>query len=239
MSSLKIGIVEDEIIIADNIYNMLQNIGYVPTEPTNTYNSAIAMIEEEKPDLVLLDIQIIGTKDGIDIAHLLRNKYNIPHIFLTANSDINTVRRAKETKPLAFLVKPFTKEDLYTTIEIAFHNFIESEEASSQNPKNEILYVKDGAYFHKIQVADILFFESSHVNVIIHTTTKTLTTRNTLQKIVEELDAKTFVKVHRSFVININHIHSFNSESIIINDISIPLSKNSREDLAKALNFKL
>lgn len=239
MSPLKIGIVEDEIIIADNILTMLQNIGYDTTEPANTYNTAIAMIEAEKPDLVLLDIQIIGSKDGIDIAHQLRNKYHIPHIFLTANSDINTVNRAKETKPLAFLVKPFTKEDLYTTIEIALHNHIENEEVSIQNSKNDVLYVKDGAYFHKIQVADILYFESNHVNVIIHTASKKITTRNTLQKIVEDLDPKSFVKVHRSFVININHIQSFNSESIIINESSIPLSKNSKEDLAKALNFKL
>lgn len=242
MSSLKIGVVEDEIIIADNLCNMLKNIGYEPTEPANTYHSAIAMIEEEKPDLVLLDIQIIGTKDGIDVANQLKDKYHIPHIFLTANSDASTVSRAKETKPLAFLVKPFNKEDLYTTIEIAFHNYLqklEIEKNTSNVVSRQILFVKEGAFFHKIKVDDILFFESDHVNVKIHTIAKIIITRNSLQNIVENLDHSLFVKVHRSFVVNINHIQSFNSESIIINGINIPLSKNNREDLTRALNFKI
>lgn len=242
MSTLKIGVVEDEIIIADNICNMLKNIGYEPTEPANTYTSAIEMIEEEKPDLVLLDIQIIGAKDGIDVASQLKEKYHIPHIFLTANSDSITVSRAKETKPLAFLVKPFSKEDLFTSIEIAFHNHLEksiSENTNIETVFKDHIYVKEGAYFHKIKVENILYLESDHVNVILHTSVQKITTRNTLQKISEELDPKTFVKVHRSFVININHIQSFNAESAIINNKSIPISKNNKEDLTKALNFKI
>ncbi len=242
MDILKIGVVEDEIIIADNICSMLRNIGYEHSEPANTYNSAIEMVEEEKPDLVLLDIQIIGSKDGIDVAHQLKNKYQIPHIYLTANSDMATVARAKETQPLAFLVKPFSKEDLYTTLEIAFHNYLEKNNAqteTSEKPIKEVIYVKEGAFFHKIKVSDILFLESSHVNVIIHTTTKQIITRNALQKIAEELDPGVFVRVHRSFIVNIHHIQSLNAESIIIGDTSIPLSKNSKADLTKVLNIKL
>ncbi len=242
MSVLKIGVVEDEIIIADNLCSMLWNIGYEPSEPANTYKSAIEMVEEEKPDLVLLDIQIIGTKDGIDIAHQLKNKYHIPHIFLTANSDMATVKRAKETQPLAFLVKPFSKEDLYTTIEIGFHNFIEKNQAPSEiqdKVLKEVIYVKEGAFFHKINISDILFLESNHVNLIIHTAAKKMVTRNALQKIAEELDPKIFIRVHRSFIVNIHHIQSFNSESIIIQETTIPLSKNCKADLTKALNVKL
>lgn len=242
MSVLKIGVVEDEIIIADNLCSMLRNIGYDHSEPANTYKSAIEMIEEEKPDLVLLDIQIIGSKDGIDVAHELKNKYHIPHIYLTANSDMATVKRAKETQPLAFLVKPFSKEDLYTTIEIAFHNFIEKNQLQTENQdktKRDVIYVKEGAFFHKINTSDLLYLESNHVNLILHTASKKIVTRNALQKVYEELDPAIFVRVHRSYIVNINHIQSFNSESIIIQDTTLPLSKNCKNDLTRALNVKL
>ncbi len=73
MAILKIGVVEDEIIIADNICSMLRNIGYEHSEPANTYNSAIEMVEEEKPDLVLLDMNM-PVMDGFEYCKIIRKK---------------------------------------------------------------------------------------------------------------------------------------------------------------------
>ena len=128
MNTLTIGVVEDEMIIADNLCNTLKKIGYQHTQPVSSYATAIEMLEKEKPDLVLLDIQIKGAKDGIEVAHYIREHYDIPFIFLTANSDPATVERAKQTHPNAYLSKPFTKDDLFTAIEICMHNFSDHRE---------------------------------------------------------------------------------------------------------------
>lgn len=118
MGKVKIQVVEDEIVIADNICTILEKLGYDVLEPVINYSEAITQLEEERPDLCLLDIQLAGNKDGIDLAWKIKEDFNIPFIFLTSNADPRTVGRAKELAPPAYLVKPFNKDDLYTSIEI-------------------------------------------------------------------------------------------------------------------------
>ena len=87
MTVLKIGVVEDELIIARTILNTLDELGYSHCGPAINYTEAIEMLEQNKPDLLLLDIQLSGKKDGIDVAQKLNELYQVPFIFLTANSD--------------------------------------------------------------------------------------------------------------------------------------------------------
>ena len=119
---MKVGIVEDEMIIAETISLALTKLGYLPTKPAFSYESAISMLESEKPDIVLLDINLNDELDGVDLAHYINANYSLPIIFLTANSDRNTIERSKQTRPNAFLVKPFSNEDLFSAIEIALFN---------------------------------------------------------------------------------------------------------------------
>src|SRR5436190_6769504 len=129
MDKIKIGIVEDEAIIADSLSHTLQQLKYDVAEPVASYSQALEMIESEKPDLLLIDIHLSGSKDGIDLAWKIKEDYDLPFIFLTANADAATVERAKNTEPPAYLVKPFNKDDLYTSIEICFHNYNKRKEA--------------------------------------------------------------------------------------------------------------
>ena len=86
MSKIKIGVVEDELIIADSICSTLRQLGYDTTEPATSYTEALSMIENEKPDLMLLDINLAGSKDGIQLAAEIKARYDLPFIFLTANT---------------------------------------------------------------------------------------------------------------------------------------------------------
>src|SRR5436190_22963351 len=110
------------------------------------------MLDYGKPELVLLDIHLFGKKDGIEVAHKINELYQIPFIFLTANSDAETIDRAKKVKPNAYIVKPFTKEELFAAIEIAFSNFTghrsdaKPEHATSYHSK-EYMFVRDGYVF--------------------------------------------------------------------------------------------
>lgn len=89
------------------------------------------IIPRQKPDILLLDIQLSGNKDGIDVAEKVNKDFNIPFIFLTANSDVATVERAKNVSPHAYLVKPFRKNELFTSIELCLHNLSHSSKGAS------------------------------------------------------------------------------------------------------------
>ncbi len=91
MSKVKVMVVEDELVIAMNICDLLEELGYEVTEPITNYDDAKAFLKEEKPDIVLLDIQIAGDKTGIDIANHIRSYYDIHCIYLTSNTDKRTL----------------------------------------------------------------------------------------------------------------------------------------------------
>ena len=151
MDKVKILVVEDELIIADNICDALEDLGYEALEPAINYTEAIARIEEEKPDIAILDIQLSGKKTGIDIARKIRESYNFPFIFLTSNSDALTVNQAKEVMPPAYLVKPFSKDEIYTSVEIALHNFSKKIGEADDNKLiiKDSLFVKDKGFYNK------------------------------------------------------------------------------------------
>ena len=110
-------VVEDEIVIADNICMILEDLGYEVLEPAINYEEALETIKEDVPDLAILDIQLGGRRDGIDLAWKIKEDYSFPFIFLTSNADAATVERAKKVAPPSYLVKPFNKDDLFTSIE--------------------------------------------------------------------------------------------------------------------------
>lgn len=120
---MKILLVEDELVIADNLYNALKKQGYQPLRPVINYSQAVQVIEQDQPDFAILDIQLSGQKDGIDIAQYILDHHHFPFIFLTAFGDDKTLERATRVRPAAYLVKPFTKSELKPTIEIAMINY--------------------------------------------------------------------------------------------------------------------
>ncbi len=240
MDKIKIGIVEDEMIIADNLSNTLENIGYNVATIASTYNEAFDMIDNEKPDILLLDINIKGKKDGIDIAWKLKEDYDIPYIFLTAYADQATLDRAKQTEPPAYLVKPFSKDDLFAAIEICVFNYSKKKEENKSTPDyvvKDSIFIKESNYFHKVNFADILYLESDHVYVNVHTTTKKILVRSSMQNYLVHFDKEKFFRTHRSFVVNVDHIKTINSENIIINNIELPIGKTYREELLSKLKL--
>jgi DNA-binding LytR/AlgR family response regulator len=200
------------------------------------------MISVEKPDLLLLDIQLSGYKDGIELAAKIRREMGIPFIFLTANADIATVGRAKEVQPQAYLVKPFRRDDLYTAIELCLHNYAQSDQQQKKQAEgnyliNDAIFIKQGSLFNKVKLADILYLESDNVYVNVYTTSGKLLVRNTLPDYIALLGSPWFVRVHRSYAVNINHIQAINTEYLIINKTEIPVSKAFRDNLFNRLKL--
>ena len=121
--SLKILIVEDEAIIAEDIAATLKSNDYEVLGKAFTVHQALDMIYTRHPDLILLDISLKGDMDGIDIATIIRDKYKLPFIFITAFSDTITLERAKYTMPYGYIVKPFKDKDLLAAIEMAHYRY--------------------------------------------------------------------------------------------------------------------
>ncbi|MCB1158009.1 MAG: response regulator [Leptospiraceae bacterium] len=108
----KILIVEDEAILALAVRKQLENLNYSNLIVSNSVESALQEFHNNTPDIILMDIKIYGDKDGIELAHMIREKSEIPIIFLTGNSDNRTVKRAKDISNSLFLVKPITESEL-------------------------------------------------------------------------------------------------------------------------------
>jgi two-component system response regulator LytT len=242
MANVKVGIVEDEMIIAEGIAEALKQYGYMPTSPATSYTEALEMVEKENPDILLLDIQLSGKKDGIELAWKIKEDYNIPFIFLTGNSDAATVERAKKLCPPAYLVKPFNKEELYTSIEICLHKFSVSQEKNVLQKKDnylikDSLFIKQGQSFQKVSIEDIMYLESDNVYINIYTKQNKMLVRSTIQNYIELLSSKSFFRLHRSFAANIHHIESITPESVFINGREIPVGKSYREELLAVLRL--
>ena len=121
MVNANILVVEDEKLLAQVILAMLKGLKYNVVAVASSGDTALAMIEEYKPDLILMDIMIEGDIDGIETAEIVKQKYNIPVIFLTAYTDDLSIQRAKKTEPYGYLTKPFEVKDLKGTIEVALY----------------------------------------------------------------------------------------------------------------------
>jgi len=114
-------VVEDDSIEAMDIKKTLESAGFSIPEIASTGQKALDILSKFKPDLVLMDIVLKGEENGIEIAEIIKEKYRIPVIYLTAHSEASTVEMAKLTDPYAYVVKPFDTDELIQTIKIALN----------------------------------------------------------------------------------------------------------------------
>jgi len=121
MTGERILIVEDEAIVADEIKARLVNLGYKVAGMTMTGEDAVKIAFETYPDLILMDIRLKGEMDGIKAASMIRERMDVPIVYLTAYADDETLGRAKVSEPFGYIMKPFQERDLHTTIEISLY----------------------------------------------------------------------------------------------------------------------
>jgi PAS domain S-box-containing protein len=123
LTGLRILIVEDESVIADALVDRLQRTGMRVVGTADSADAAVAAAIQTRPDLVLMDIQIQGLKDGVDAAHEIRQHLDVPVIYLSAHSDRTTLERAKRTAPFGYVLKPLRERELLIAIELASHRY--------------------------------------------------------------------------------------------------------------------
>lgn len=165
MNKSTILIVEDELLIAFDIKQILSEEGFESIVTVSSVEKAIEVIEEVNPILVVIDIKLNQDKDGVDLGQYLLQKDNIPYIYLTSYADKLTVERVNHTRPHGYIVKPFKPVDLATTVSIVLNNFkhksidVKRSDEEVQTPvpfkiKATIAYINDHLY-DKIKIDEL------------------------------------------------------------------------------------
>ena len=132
MKKKKILVVEDERIIAIDLQRRLERFGYIVVAIAASGEQALKLIKEHLPDIILMDIMLVGDIDGIETATIIKDQFSIPVIFLTAYSDEKTLDRAKVAEPSGYILKPFKDKELYTTIDISLYKYRVDQELKRQ-----------------------------------------------------------------------------------------------------------
>lgn len=249
MAKPKILIVEDENIVAKDIQNSLKKLGYVVPSIVSTGEKAIEEAQDLRPDLILMDIMLKGDMTGIEAANIIKERFDIPVIFLTAYADENTLNKAKISEPYGYIIKPFKDNDLQTTIEMAmykhdkdmsvkrerdlYHSIIENKES------NDSIFVRADYRLNKVNFKDIYFIEALKDYVVINTSDNIYTTHTTMKEMVRILPPKDFVRVHRSYIVRLDKIFSIKYPDLVIEGKMkvIPIGGLYRKELYSRLNL--
>jgi DNA-binding LytR/AlgR family response regulator len=245
METLSILIIEDDPIIGADLEDRLTDLGYQTIGPFESGEEAVAVFDEIKPDLALLDIQLAGKWDGIETAKQILAKKNLPIIFLTSNSDDATFDKAKQTKPAAFLSKPFRGRDLKHAIELAVVQSERGDAAVVANAPLEIgqpilledsFFIKNKDRLERLYLSDVLWIEADDYCCRVHTQKGTTLLTQTLSKIADKLAHQPhFFRTHRSYLVNLKHIDQIGELYLTIHNNQIPLSKTARTELLNKL----
>ena len=233
---MKILVVEDEPIIADDLEFMLEEMGYQQIETVHSGEEALNSIEKQVYDLVLLDINLEGKVDGVHVAEILHEKKSTPFIFLTSLSDAQTLERVKKTYPAGYLVKPIDEKDLRVNIEISLSNFNTIKESNEIIDYPDSFYVKDKSRMSKVIADEIQYLEGSNNYTIIHTLDKKFVLSQTLKAVQRSLDPDKFVRIHKSAVVNIDKIEVIEDAHVRIKTYKLPIGRTYRADFFNRLD---
>ena len=242
---MRILAVEDELIFANALEMILDNLGYELIAIAQNSEEFLRLFVSTKPDLVLIDISIEGTMDGIELAQeIMQSSFAVPVIFLTAFSDKETFDRAKKTRPYAYLTKPIDENLLQKSIELAFENF--SNTTFAVNNGHREFFVRDSFFIKadnrlcKVAVKEIIFVESEDKYCIIATLNKDYLLRMSLKDIYEKLPPTDFAQIHKGLIINLNLVKDIQlKESWVLmeNGKTFPIGKNFRTAFLDRLNL--
>lgn len=237
--SIKILVVEDEMIIGAKVSMFLSELGYEVTGIIPRAEEALLQLEENAPDIALLDIQLKGGLDGIALAKVLQQEYHIPVIFLTANSDDATFQRARETKPYAFLAKPFKKLDLQRALELTISLMANPSPAAQKQAAqgeetpyilSDRIFVRNKDRMVKILFDTILYIEAERNYCRIFTKTKEYLLTMPMKNLEDQLPSALFQRIHRSYIVNLAQVDEVTESHVVIGQKPLQLSKSLREE---------
>ena len=220
-------------IIAANLSLQLTSLGYEVTGIESRGEEAITHAIKNTPDILLLDINLKGKIDGIETAKEIQKHQDIPIIYLTANSDEATFEKAKSTHPKAFITKPFNRLNLHRTIALVVEQLKNGKKVNSNPQEMEILedriFIRQHGNMVKLLLKDIQYIEADRNYCTIMTDSGSYVLATTLKVMEEKLSKSHFLRVHRSFMVDLSKLDAVAEHHLEIGRKVIPLSKSNKD----------
>lgn len=248
-AKVRILVVEDEMIIAAKIAMFLEELGYEVAAILPRAEDALAHVETTPPDLALVDVQLLGEMDGVELATVLRASHQLPVIFLTANTDDATFERAKTAQPYAFLQKPFRKTELRRALALALQRMENGAETPAEptaetpdSPGDESYILHDRIFVRyqdkmvKLMFDDILHIAADRSYCRIVTTGKEYLLSVPMKRLEDKLPVSVFQRIHRSHIINMLRVEEVSDGIVRVAGESLPLSPALKGEFMKRLN---
>ncbi|MEM9895436.1 MAG: response regulator [Bacteroidota bacterium] len=242
MNKVRILIVEDELIIAEDMKDILEDLGYLVVGITADEQEAKRMLVATEPDLAILDITLGKNQSGLEVASFINQNIFIPFIFCTSYADKSTVTKAKDLHPNGYLIKPFDRDDLYSAIEIALSNFSIKPEPDNQSEEinnlimKDAIFIKDGNIYKKVTFSEIAWVNPDGNYSFVHLKGGSkFVVRMPLKDFHAQLPKDRFLRTHRSYIVNVEHISAINSNNVFVDGNEIPLGKSFRDILLSQL----
>jgi len=249
-NKITILIVEDEFMIAEDIAMRLEDMGYEVAEKIDNVDEAIAWLGDNKVDIMLVDVNLRGTKTGIDLGRIVNEQFQIPFVFLTSLANREVVEMAGQVNPAAYLLKPFNDRQVKVAVDMALQNFY-GDDSRQSGEFNEVkkereeyvlqmpgcLFLKKSTSYHKVNFTDILWLEAESNYTTVFTKEEKFTYSLVLKIFEEKLPTKDFMRVHRSFIVNMSNVTGFEGHTLFVDKKRIPVTRSAQEKVFK--HFKV
>ena len=249
MATFNILIVEDEVLYANKMEMLIEKLGYEHLGTVDNSIDAMEIVTTNPPDLILMDVHIRGSHDGIELAGLIHAQHTIPIIFVTSMTDNLTFNRASRTNPIGFIIKPFNEAQLQRTIELTVQQLNQIPSIPPKEEKEEVwdknilfqdsFYIKWRQKLEKIEVADVLYLKADGHYCEIYVLDRKFIVHSSINELAARLPPKQFIQTHRSYLVNKQKIKSVDLQDsvILIDNYQVPVSTRNKEKLLKELDW--
>lgn len=213
-------------IVLSNLVNKIKNLNLITA--CSSTNEARKIVQNVNIDLLLLDIEM-PEETGVEFFESLSTNTDV--IFIT--SQTKHAVRAFENDAVDYIIKPVNLERLKKAVNKAVRRRSKTEDES---PKDDFLFIKQKGMLNKVFYGEIMYIEATEGYIKYHLKDKTILTNGTLKKIEDKLNPQLFIRVHRSYLVNINMITAYHTDTITVQKTTIPLSRLYRKEVATKLN---
>jgi len=245
-------LIDDQEIQQKKVEFYCSKLGYRYVGIQHNFDDVFDLIESEKPDMILQDINLNYEINGIELARRIKKKFNLPLIFTTSHKTPEMIKKAAATEPQGYLAKPYEIHNLQAAIELSLfksgnHETTEevdlSEKDTPSGGKNVVsnaFFVKGHDKIEKVLIENILWIESAeekYINIV--TDAKKLRMRSSLNKVLDQLPNELFARVNRNQVINIKHLEAIDEfeESVIVAGRDLLIGKVFKTRIINLINI--
>lgn len=223
----KIYIVEDDPFIAEELKLIIENLGYEVVGGSDKEEQAIKEIGKLDPHLVCLDVDLGKGGSGFNVAKWINESHSANFLFITSFFDEITISEAKNYGPKGYIVKPFRDVDIKSNLALAFY----ASNTTPDIPKEDLFIRKDGEIV-RVDPEKITHLkgEDNYTSVFIEGEARIMTS-TTLKKMEEKLEPFGFIRIHKSYVVNISHLEGLNGNALYVDGKSFPIGKAYKQQL--------